>query len=130
VKKRKDIMTTETVVAELKSKLNEAIDKRMLFLKQSKTEAVDAIAVPLKVQPRQVWKWLSEDVSPQNATDIILTLDSMISEMDKGSKMEPVAQSAPMSFPFQITIQKDTLKLSKDAHGNIVIRGLLSTDLI
>ena len=124
---------TETVVIELKEKLNEAIKKRMLSLRQSKTEAVDDIAVPLKVQPRQVWKWLGdEDVIPQNAKDIVLALDTMINEMDKFKSdiRSPVAPVTHLSFQFRAVIQRENLKIIQDDQGNIVIHGPISVDLL
>ena len=121
-----------TEIAEFKEKLNEAIEKRMQALRQSKTEVIDSIAVPLNVKPRQIWKWLSSDtVFPQNARHLTLTLDTMINEAEKfKSDVRAPALPGNAKFPFKVVVPRETLKVSQDDRGNLVIHGSLSLDLL
>lgn len=110
----------------LKDKLNAVIRKRMLTMKQGKTEAINAIAVPLDVQPRQIYKWLKEESFPYNAESIALTLDGMNSDVASVPALKPTS----MNFPFRLTINKNTLKVTQDDYGNVIVNGSLSLDLL
>ena len=121
---------TDTRAEELKTKLHNAINKRMQLLKQGKTEAVSGIAAPLDVQPRQIYKWLNAESVPHNAENLILTLDTMMNDMEKfKSDIRSPGPSTP-SFPFRMTIPKQSLVFTKDDHGNILISGSMLLDLL
>lgn len=122
---------SEVTASTLKDKLKDTINKRMRLMKQKKTNAVTAIAKPLGINSRQIYKWLREESFPHNAANIVLSLDTMIDEMEKyKSDVQPPTVLPPaVTFPFKITIQKDSVKISKESNGDINIRGLLSLDL-
>ena len=123
---------TDVNAEALKTKLHNAINNYMSLKRQGKTEAVSAIAGSVDVQPRQIYKWLNAESLPHNAENVMLALDTMMDDMKKFKTdiRAPLGTQAVMRLPFRVMIPRESLKVSQDDHGNVIVHGSLSVDLI
>ena len=123
---------TEITAEALKDKLENAINTHMRKTGQGKTVAISAIAEPLNVQPRQIYKWLKAESFPHNATNLVLALDNIATDLEKYKSdiRAPGSISSEMKFPFRVVVERDTLKIARDDQGNVVIEGTLSMGLL
>lgn len=120
----------------LKDKLETVIDKFIKVTRQRRTHAIKAIAKQLNVLPRQVYKWISMETYPSNAETIGIILDEIARDFEN-TKPPQQSQITPQptisngaSFQLQMKISKQTLKISQDANGNIIVNGYFSMNLL
>lgn len=116
-------MTTPTAM-QLKEKLNTTIEKYMMFSKERRTKAIQVIGEHLDVAPRQIYMWLKEESFPHHPHEIMDKLDSM---PEKRNDVSVIPQTM---FPFRMKIPKETMNVSRDQEGNIIVEGSLLIDLL
>ena len=116
-------MTTPTAT-QLKEKLNATIEKYMISSKERRTKAIQAIGQHLDVAPRQIYMWLKEESFPHYPQEVMDKLDSM---PEKRNDVSIIPQTM---FPFRIKIPKETMNVSRDQEGNIIVEGSLLIDLV
>lgn len=122
---------TDITAEALKEKLKTVIEARMKAMAEEKTASVKFIADRLEVKPRQIWRWLEGSTLPHGADKINLALNSIEGSMDlKSDIRSPATQSKHANFPFKIRIPKETLEVTQDEFGDILIRGSLLVDLL
>lgn len=131
---------SEATPDQLKEKLSVAINKHMLLVK-GRTKAIMAVSGPLEVLPRAIYSWLKKEDFPPNAANILVMLDDIIADFDRrisqrGTTIHiPIApriaqtdQPVAQTIPFQVTISKDSIKVTRE-NGNLIVRGLFSVNL-
>lgn len=113
----------------LKDKLTTLLDKWMLTTGQGKTESLQAIATPLGVKSRQLYKWLNDESTPHNAKNILVKVEALLANPEMGKTETSPGQVAKTDFPFRIRVEKKALVVSKDPSGDFLIDGIFSIEI-
>ena len=112
---------------EFKKTLEKTIGILVTVKKLEKTSSVNFIAQALHVKPRQVFRWLGNNA---NAPHDLETKHEILQRLINDSTMPLIPRvNKVVSFPFQMKIMKNSLKLTQDENGNITINGLFQLNL-
>lgn len=113
---------------EFKKTLEEAVEILTNVKRLEKTPSVNFIASSLRVKPRQVFRWLGNDAhAPHDLENKSKALTELIAQCKNGDFISSPKSSA--TIPVTMIISKDSIKISQDKDGNIILNGLLSLKL-
>ena len=117
-----------------KKTLEEALDILSSVKRLEKTSSVSLIASALHVKSRQVFRWLGDDANaPHDLDTKYQALQQLIVDCkNEGigtSNHFPVPTKPIGMIPFQMKIVRDSINVSQDKDGSILINGMFSLNL-